>query len=108
MAMQCNFHRLQFIDFINNSSYTQAREIKLAPLLWLDSPDELGTPCPRDYYIESHSLPDAGLVHIATTQNRYSFSPHPHAARVINLLVPKKQNKSEREGGYLPPLQVCL
>jgi hypothetical protein len=29
---------------------------------------------------QSHSLPDAGLVHIVTTQDRYSFILHIHAA----------------------------
>jgi hypothetical protein len=34
-------------------SYTQAKEIKLPPLLWLDSPDEHGRSCPRDCYLVS-------------------------------------------------------
>jgi hypothetical protein len=53
MAMQCNSHRIQSIVFINNSSYTQAREIKLAPLLQPDSRNELWASCPRDCLIES-------------------------------------------------------
>jgi hypothetical protein len=108
MAMQCNFHRLQVIVFINNSSYTQAKEIKLARLLWLDSPDELGTSCPRDRLIMS--LIRCLMQDWSTQQphRRYAFIPHSHAVRVIKHLVPNNQNKSDREGEYLPPLQVSL
>jgi hypothetical protein len=47
LSMYC--HRLQPKLFINTSSYTQARETKLAQL---DKPDELGTSCPRDCCVE--------------------------------------------------------
>jgi hypothetical protein len=104
MAMLCNFHRLQLIVFINNSSYTEAKEIKLAPLLWLNS----GRLAPETATSTISFSARCSTVDIATTQNKYSFIPHSHAAQVITHLVSNNQNKSERYGEYLPPLQVSL
>jgi hypothetical protein len=57
MAMHCNFIRRQLIVFINKSSYTPAKEIKLVPLPGCTRDMNSGRVVPE----RPHSQPDAGL-----------------------------------------------